>query len=293
MRKSAGFGKLITVTMAAAALCAPVFAVEVSDVSALLRAKRYDTALARADEHLAAKPDDPRIRFLKGLALTGLGRRDEAIALLTALSADYPAMPELYNNLAVLHAAAGQPDKARAALEGAVKANPGYARGHENLADMYLQLAAQSYAAMLKLEPNNAEVRARQALLQSAMNYGGERAAGVPKQEAEVVAAVHAWAQAWSARDVPAYLAFYGRDFQPPGDIPRAAWEAERGARLKEASVIHVALKTPQVSLDGSRATATFEQSYRSDRSSSTVQKTLVLEKHDGAWKIVREDSRK
>lgn len=293
MRKSAGFRQVVTAAVAAAVLCASAFAVEVSDVSALLRAKQYAAALAKTDEHLAARPDDPQIRFLKGLALTGLGRRDEAIALLTRLSADYPAMPELYNNLAVLHAAAGQPDKARAALEGAVNANPSYARGHENLADMYLQLAAQSYAAMLKLEPNNAEVRAKQALLQSAMNYGGERAAGVPRQEAEVVAAVNAWAQAWSARDAAAYLAFYSPAFRPPGDVPRAAWEAERGARLKEASVIHVALKAPKVTLDGAKATATFEQSYRSDRSSSKVQKTLVWERQDGAWKIVREDSRK
>jgi tetratricopeptide (TPR) repeat protein len=265
----------------------------VSDVSALLRAKQYAAALAQADEHLAARPDDPQVRFLKGLALTGLGRRDEALALLARLSADYPAMPELYNNLAVLHAAAGQYDKARAALEDAVKANPSYARAHENLGDMYLQLAAQSYAAMLKLEPNNGEVRARQALVQSAISHGGGHAASVPRQEAELVAAVNAWAQAWSARDVAAYLAFYSPDFRPPGNVPRAEWETERGSRLKEAAVIHVAVRAPEVAIDGDKATVKFEQSYQSDRTSSSGHKTLVWEKRDGAWKIVREESRK
>jgi tetratricopeptide (TPR) repeat protein len=293
MRKFASFMKCVPAALAAAVLCVPVFAGEVSDVSALLRAKQYGAALAQTDEHLAGKPDDPQMRFLRGLALAGMGRRDEAIAYFTKLSSDYPAMPELYNNLAVLHAAAGQYDKARMALEDAVKANPSYARAHENLADMYLQLAGQSYGAVLKLEPANADVRAKQALLASAANYGGEHAAGIPKQEAEVVAAIQEWAHAWSARDVGAYLAFYSPDFRTPGNIARADWEAERSARLKEASVISVAVRAPQVSVDGAKATATFDQSYRSDRIASNDHKTLVWEKRDDKWKILREDSRK
>lgn len=177
MRKFASFRKCVSAAIAAAVLCAPVLAAEVPDVSAMLRAKQYGAALARTDEYLVGRPTDPQLRFLKGLALAGMGRREEAIAHFTKLSSDYPAMPELYNNLAVLHAAEGQYDKARAALESAVKANPSYARAHENLADMYLQLAGLSYAEMLKLEPDHANVRAKQALVQSAVNYRGETAA--------------------------------------------------------------------------------------------------------------------
>jgi tetratricopeptide (TPR) repeat protein len=39
----------------------------------------------------------------------------------TKLTDDYPELPEPYNNLAVLYAAAGQYDKARAALEMAIE----------------------------------------------------------------------------------------------------------------------------------------------------------------------------
>ncbi|MTV41072.1 nuclear transport factor 2 family protein [Duganella radicis] len=293
MRKFAGLNKVVPAALAAVVLCAPVRAVEISDVSALLRARQYAAALAQSDEYLAARPDDAQMRFLKGLALAGLGRRAEAIADFTQLTADYPAMPESYNNLAVLQAADGQYDKARMALEGAVKANPSYARGHENLADMYLRLASQSYAQALKLEPNNGAARAKQALLLPALDYRGEAAPAAPGQEAEVVAVLQDWARAWSARDVAAYLAFYAADFHTPGNIPRASWEAERSARLRGAAAIHVTLRAPEVVLDGARATAKFDQSYRSDRISSNDRKTLLLEKRDGKWQILREDSRK
>lgn len=325
--------KFIPAVIAATVLCTPVFASEISDVSTSLRAKQYAAALAKADEYLASRPDDPQMRFLKGLALTGMDRREEAISYFTKLSSDYPSMPEPYNNLAVLYAAGGQYDKARAALERAVQANPSYARAHENLADTYAQLASQSYAAMLKLEPDNANVRAKQALILSAINYRAGRTpaapaqsaqapittpaaparweqapttaaasarraqapttAAAPGQEAEVVAAIDEWAQAWSARDVADYLDFYSPDFRTPHHMSRAHWEAKRRARLKEASFIDVEIQSPEVSIDGTKATTTFYQSYRSDRSSSRDRKTLIWEKQDGKWKIVREDSRK
>lgn len=303
IRKFATFKKFVPAVTAATVLCTSVFAGEVSEVSALLRTKQYAAALAKADEQLAAKPNDPQLRFLKGLALTGMERREEAITQFTTLSFDYPALPEPYNNLAVLYAAGGQYDKARTALENAVEANPSYARAHENLADMYLQLASQSYAAMLKLEPDNANVRARQALLLSAISSPahGEHAApahasakaAASNQEAEVVASIQEWAKAWSTRDVDAYLDFYSPDFHTPRNMSRADWEAERRARLKEMSYIDVTVREPEVSLDGTKATAKFRQRYRSNKISSNDRKTLIWEKRDGKWKILREDSRK
>ncbi len=297
IRRFATFRKFVPAVIAATVLCAPVFADEVSDVSALLRARQYAAALAKTDEHLASRPGDPQMRFLKGLALTGMERREEAISCFAKLSSDYPALPEPYNNLAVLYAAGGQYDKARVALENAVRTNPAYARAHENLADTYAQLASQSYAATLKLEPDNAGVRAKQALILSAIDSRGERAAAVtaaaPNPEAEVMAAIDEWAKAWSARDVAAYLDFYSPDFRTPHRMPRAAWEAARRANLEEKSFIEVAVREPEVIFDGAKATATFRQSYRSDSFSSRDRKTLTWEKQNGKWKIVREDSRK
>jgi Flp pilus assembly protein TadD len=121
-----------------------VFADDYADVNQLLRSGKYAEALAKADQYIAAKPRDPQMRFLKGVVQTQAGRTADAIATFTQLTQDYPELPEPYNNLAVLYAGQSDFEKARASLEAAVRANPGYAVAHENLGDVYAKLAAVS-----------------------------------------------------------------------------------------------------------------------------------------------------
>ena len=52
-----------------------------------------------------------------------------AIKIVSALTREYPHMPEPYNNLAVLYAADGQERKAAEALEQAIRTNPSYSSG--------------------------------------------------------------------------------------------------------------------------------------------------------------------
>lgn len=134
-----------------------------SDVSQMLRAGRLPEALAKVEKHLAAKPRDPQMRYFKGVIQRDSGQQAEALATFTALTEDFPELPEPYNSLAVIHAAQGDYDKARAALEQAIRANPGYATAHENLGDLYVRLARQSYCAALKIEAPNSSVPAKLA----------------------------------------------------------------------------------------------------------------------------------
>ena len=136
-----------------------------SDVNALLRQGKADEALAKADAYISGKPRDPQMRFLRGVILTEQSKQGDAIAAFTQLTQDYPELPEPYNNLAALYATQGQFDKARAALEMAVKLNPDYATAHENLGDVYVRLAAESYSRAKQLEPNNATVPPKLALI--------------------------------------------------------------------------------------------------------------------------------
>jgi tetratricopeptide (TPR) repeat protein len=136
-----------------------------SDVNALLRQGKADEALAKADAYIAGKPRDPQMRFLRGVILTEQGKQAEATATFTQLTQDFPELPEPYNNLAALYAAQSQFDKARAALEMAIKLNPDYATAHENLGDIYARLAAQSYAKAQQLEAGNATVPPKIALI--------------------------------------------------------------------------------------------------------------------------------
>lgn len=150
---------------AALAWCGLAAADEYGDVTQLIRAGNPAQAIAKADQYLAAKPRDPQLQFLKGVAQTDAGRTADATATFTALSQEYPELPEPYNNLAVIYAGQSQFEKARAALEMAVRANPNYATAYENLGDVYAKLAAQSYAKARQLEPANAGIAPKLALI--------------------------------------------------------------------------------------------------------------------------------
>jgi tetratricopeptide (TPR) repeat protein len=108
---------------------------------------------------------------------------------------------------------------------------------------------------------------------------------------AEIIDTVRAWAKAWSAKDVDAYLAFYGKEFKTPGGEARAAWEKTRRQRISAPKSISVTVESPKVSVaaDG-HASVTFRQGYRSDvLKSTTTTKTLVLARADGRWLIQQE----
>ena len=105
------------------------------------------------------------MRFLKGVIQTEAGRPADAIATFTKLTEDYPELPEPYNNLAVLYAGQSQFDKARAALEMAIRTNPSYATAHENLGDVYAKLASQAYSKALQLDAGNTGVQPKLALI--------------------------------------------------------------------------------------------------------------------------------
>lgn len=142
------------VLAALALLTLPALADDFSDIQQLMKAGQPAQALARTEQAITTTPRDARLRFLKGVLLADLGRRSEAVQAYTELTQDFPELPEPYNNLAALYAATGDYDKARAALESAVRANPGYGTAYENLGDVYLRLAAQAYARAQQLGPD-------------------------------------------------------------------------------------------------------------------------------------------
>jgi tetratricopeptide (TPR) repeat protein len=138
-----------------------------ADVNQLVRAGKLGEALTRADQFLATKPRDAQMRFLKGVIQTESAKPQDAIATFSKLTEDFPELPEPYNNLAVLYAGQSQFDKARAALEMAIRTNPSYATAHENLGDVYAKLASQAYGKALQLDGTNAGVQPKLGLIRS------------------------------------------------------------------------------------------------------------------------------
>lgn len=138
---------------------------DVADVKQLLRTGQKAEADVKLDQFLAAKPKDPQLRFLKGVLLAESGKASEAADVFVALTVDYPELAEPYNNLAVIYAGQGRYDKARVALEAAIRGNPGYATAYENLGDVYARLAAQAYTRAGELDTSNAATAPKLAQL--------------------------------------------------------------------------------------------------------------------------------
>lgn len=147
---------------------------ELQEAKALLQAHQYPQALARVDRLLAAKPDDARARFLKGLILTEKGDSKDAIEVYEKLTRDYPHLPEPYNNLAVIYARQGHYEKAREALEQSLRTHESYATAYENLGDIYARLASQAYDKALHLDSSNSGAPSKLTLVRSLDGFAPE-----------------------------------------------------------------------------------------------------------------------
>jgi tetratricopeptide (TPR) repeat protein len=121
----------------------------------LLKEGQPALALEGIDKGLETSPRETQLLFLRGVAMADLKNIDSAILIFTSLTEEFPELPEPYNNLAVLYATEGELDKAKGALEAAIKALPNYALAHENLGDLYLQLAARQFDRAAKANPKS------------------------------------------------------------------------------------------------------------------------------------------
>jgi len=304
----------------------PSWADEYSDVNRLLKAGQSTEAMTKVDQFLTGKPRDPQMRFLKGVILAETGKTNEAIATFVKLTEEFPELPEPYNNLAVLYAGQSQFDKARVALEMAIRTNPSYATAHENLGDVYAKLASQAYSKALQLDGTNAGVPPKLALIrnlfapESRVGKTTAAAASVPPAPAtskpsapptppstpmppvptsapvqegaqEVIVAVQAWAKAWANKDMAGYLGAYGEKFDPPRNQSRKAWEEERRDRIVSKRSISVDVSDFDVKVTDGKARVSFRQNYKAGALVANSRKTLDMVRQGSSWLIVRESS--
>ena len=301
---------------------------DIQDANKLFKQGQHSQALGKVNGYLAVNPKDAKARFLKGLILTEQGKTTDAINIFSALTGDYPELPEPYNNLAVLYAGQGQYDNAKLALEMAIRTHPSYATAHENLGDIYAKMASQAYDRALQLDRSNTATQTKLAMIQDLfagsthskdtsshdMSKSGEAApvvaakfkpepaqaapdapvpAAVTDSSSEVLKTVDAWAAAWSSRNADSYLSFYADNFKTPPGESRAAWEAARKERLSAPKSIHVGISNATVTFsDNGHATVKFRQSYRASHLKTSGKKTLLMVKSGGKWLIQEERAR-
>jgi tetratricopeptide (TPR) repeat protein len=339
MRSFFSFTPLSFVRLSALTLAMLTLSVQANDleeVNQLLKAGKQAQALTKVEQSLSAKPRDPQLRFLKGVIQTEMGKPQDAIGTFSKLTEEYPELPEPYNNLAVLHASAGQFDKARAALEMAIRTNPSYSTAHENLGDIYANLASQAYSKALQLGGSSTSLQPKLTLIRELFSPGSKTAAikpatpvaaapvapvasvvpsvaapataatpiakapaaatvvppasaAAPSTDKDIEQAVRAWAAAWSNKDMGAYLGSYARNFTPPKNQERKAWEEERRTRILGKSRISVKITDVSAKSNGNTATVKFRQTYDADALSTSSRKTLELSKVGERWLIAKE----
>lgn len=106
----------------------------------------------------------------------------------------------------------------------------------------------------------------------------------------QVQADIEAWARAWSEKNMPQYFAAYTPDFSVGKGSGRAAWEAERTSRIVGRRFVRVSVRQFSFEKEGPKVVARFSQVYESDNIFSTHRKRLDLVRHEGHWKIEREN---
>jgi len=162
---------------AALAQRVPAVADGTPEIDQQIAGNRLETALHTLDQRVASNPADVQAKFKRATVLARLNRDDEAIVAFTALTQQYPELPEPYNNLAALYAKRGDLAQARVTLETAVAANPAYAQGHQNLGTVYLRLALQAYQRASKVDPHDTLSTQRIGALDSMMHLAAPVAA--------------------------------------------------------------------------------------------------------------------
>ena len=123
-----------------------------NDVRKLLRQAKYPQALLLVNKALATNPRDPQMRFWQGFIFEQLGQPDMALQAYLDLTREYPELAEPFNNLGVIYAAKGDYPNAKAALDNALRANPNYAAAHENMGDLLVNMARQSYERSMAID---------------------------------------------------------------------------------------------------------------------------------------------
>ena len=281
---------------------------DIAQVQQLISSKNFAQALESVEPLLRSQPKNQRALFLKAIALQQLGRDDVAITIYKQLTIDAPSLPEPYNNLAVLYAKQGKQAEARAALLSAINTHNSYATAYKNLGNIYESMAANAYNKALSID--NKKQNSQLAL--STINKldkkpvvttvaspaqikeipaANKKTASAKNDESElIIDTIKGWSNAWSAQDSDAYLSYYSASFKPTRGLSKNRWEKERRVRLKKPRFIRVSVHSPVVKmLSKKSALLSFKQDYQSDQFHDAVQKTLVLEKIDGSWQILKE----
>jgi tetratricopeptide (TPR) repeat protein len=180
-----------------------------------IQAGQLDQARQLVQKERKNAPQAVQWLFMEGVIQAQQGQIDKAIDTFKQITQTHPEQSEAYNNLGVLYAAKGQLEASKALLEKALQTHPSYAAAHRNLSDVHSQLAKQSYAKALQVDPK-AKASAPQLTLLGSM--GTEQRGQPPAQTLASLTRPAAVAPGQAASQAPTPAAAAA-----PASAPKAA----------------------------------------------------------------------
>ncbi len=280
---------------------APTLAASPQALERLIAEGRFAAAARDGQALLEQQPKALRTRFLTAYALQMNGQPEAAIALYESLIADYPELPEPRNNLAMIHLAAGDYDRASRLLVDAINTHPSYATAYDNLSRIYKAIASEAYrrAVSESKEPakytHDIELVAIDRL--AAVEQGLIEDSPDPESatintanlETLLRELLQKWAGAWSGKDFAAYVGFYSPQYRAKFDS-HEAWKAHRRERILRPGNIRVEVDDVKIRwVSENLAIIDFRQAFDSPTYSDRVVKRLAFSRFGSTWKITDE----
>lgn len=126
-----------------------------NDINSLILNGNYNLAIQKVNNVLIDHPENINARFQYATILSLTQKSDAAIEEFQKIIRINPNLIESYNNIAVIYAQQGFYEKAEEYLKKAIELNPKYNVAIENLGDLYIKMALQTYKKVLANDLNN------------------------------------------------------------------------------------------------------------------------------------------
>lgn len=279
----------------------PVFAAGIiQDLQLLIDQKFYDQAALSGEQLLKNHAGSPEIEFLTAYAYQMNGQKSKASRHYQNIIRWHPELPEPRNNLAMIYLSKGDYDKASELLVNAINTHRSYATAYANLSSIYTGVASEAYrrAVSESDEPVNYANRIELTALTRLTPLGQSRIVGNisapeltenPAIGVTLAKRVMDWAQAWSEKDLEAYISYYSNEHKL-NFATHADWAEQRKQRILRPGFIKIGVSNIQIRAQTKNlAIIDFQQSFDSIDYSDRVIKRLGLSRINSQWKITDE----
>lgn len=134
------------------------------------------------------------------------------------------------------------------------------------------------------------DARAMELMQESAPKQPVVQVAKTASPESMLALAIKTWVDAWTSRNVQAYLDVYGSDYVSADGSKNKVWSAKRKDVITSSRDITIDIADMKVVMQGAqRATTEFKQTYRSASYRDVLYKKLEWERQGDRWLIVKE----